>query len=178
MTESESYGISLVSIYFVPVNTYQRRKITPTNSTTSGPFILWKLLTNMRLSENRVFNNWRQVTNWYEMKWKLIVTTDESHSNNWRNWKWCKFYSFVVTCMSSVPQVNHELVIKSYNLDPTRTGVCRWLSDFSFTHLSHSPFQIKSSESQEIAEGLLTIWITRVPCTVLHIYSLSSDRST
>ena len=59
--------------------------------------------------------------------------------------------------MSSVPQVNHELVIKSRNLDPTCTGVCRWPSDFSFTHLSHSPAQIKSSESQEIAEGLLTL---------------------
>ena len=47
MTESGSYGLSLVSIYFVPVNTYQRRKMSPTNSTTSGPFILGKLLTNI-----------------------------------------------------------------------------------------------------------------------------------
>ena len=114
------------------------------------------------------------VHTWYDMSWKLCLL----HSNHWRNWKWCKFYLFVVTYMSSVPQVNHELVIKSCNLDPTCTGVCRWLSDFSFTHLSHSPAQIKSSESQEIADCLFTIWITRVSCTVLHIYSLSSDRST
>ena len=173
MTESGSYGLSLVSIYFVPVNTYPKKEDNSHKQCYLGSFYFVKTL-DKHLSENRVCNNWRQVTTWYDMRWKLCLL----HSNHWRNWKWCKFYLFVVTYMSSVPQVNHELVIKSCNLDPTCTGVCRWLSDFSFTHLSHSPAQIKSSESQEIADCLLTIWITRVSCTVLHIYSLSSDRST
>ena len=56
MTESGSKGLSLVSIYFVPVNTYPKKEDNSHKQYYLGSFYFVKTL-DKHLSENRVCNN-------------------------------------------------------------------------------------------------------------------------